>query len=91
MFKATHFQTGEVRTGSFEELCDLDKRQWELEPVVLKSHSKVVEKVICRVKTFAFSPAFGGRCVAWHPVFSHQQFMRKEDTNGGKNQDSPTI
>ena len=78
MFKSTHFQTGEVRTGTWDELCDLDKRQWKLERDNIKSHSEVVEKLICRVKTMAFCPAYGGYCIAWHPVVNHQQFVREE-------------
>ncbi len=30
--KAVHKQTGEVKSGSFEDLCDLDKRIWDLGP-----------------------------------------------------------
>jgi len=35
MYKAIHKQTGEIKKGSWDQLCDLDKRIWTLEKVLL--------------------------------------------------------
>jgi len=32
IYKAIHFQTQEVKIGNYEELSELDIRQWTLEP-----------------------------------------------------------
>lgn len=57
MFRATNWQTKEVREGTFEELCDLDKRVWDLEEVHTESHNPNLNlPVIGKVLTIAVTP-----------------------------------
>lgn len=80
MYKSTNLQTREVRRGTWDELCDLDVRQWRLERDVVKSHSEMVEKIITRVYTKAWAEDYG-IVTMWLPLVSEKQLRRKEVLN----------
>lgn len=85
MFKAVNKQTREVRTGSFEDLCDLDKRLWKLsegfkiDPTVPQSHNPNLNRTaLCKVFTYNTNAdtAYLGisHIPDWYPVYSIRQF-----------------
>ena len=76
MYKSVNWQTKEVKTGSFEDLCDLDKRVWNLEEVKTKSHNLHKElPVIGTMLSIAVTPTsahLGLDNTPWyHPVTYH--------------------
>ena len=75
MWKSTNFQTREVRRGTWDELCDLDKREWELSRDTLKSHSETQENLTTRVRATTFSPSYGRVITALFPLTSNKQLV----------------
>jgi len=44
-YQSKNIQTKEIRIGSWEELCDLDKRLWELSPITDEEFEKISLKM----------------------------------------------
>lgn len=89
-YTSTHFQTGEVRRGTFDELADLDKRMWELKEVPAPaSHSHVVQHSLGKVHTITTHPVTGDKRKFYAPVFNDSKFVG--GTNGRENPNSSTI
>ena len=70
-FQVTHSQTQEVRQGTFEELCDLDKRTWTLELMEDEDVEPVPEPLCCVHIKMPDAPFE----VVTFPIFSHSEFV----------------
>lgn len=53
MFKATNRSTGSIIIAPWEDLCDLDKRVWFLEPYIEEESKTPQPLTILRVRTQA--------------------------------------
>jgi len=84
MWKSTNLQTGEVKHGTWDELCDLDKRQWKLSRDTLKSHSETQENLITRVRATTFSFSYGRVITALFPLTSNKQLVSRKEVQCGK-------
>ena len=83
LWKATHVQTKEVKKGTWEELCDLDKRQWELRLInhTPKSHARDLQpEVLAIIRTYLRAPTHF-YCVPGiyqMPIYSLNDLTRQE-------------
>lgn len=85
MYRAINWQTKECLEGTWDELCDLDNRLWDLEEVHVASHNPNLElPVIGYVEAIAVTPMTTYLGVSdkpmWLPV-TYQDIMERKSQN----------